>query len=173
MPSKKEILEYAKQNCFVYPKEKVILLFSLCGGAVGGFVLGISLFLYFDFSDIIKNQNIFTVKNLLETLLSLFGVSLAGVFFGFIPALITGIYLAMKEFIIINKKDYLSLLLTGGIITIFIFLILILLISTKGQTIDAYINLVFLILFLIGGISAMICGKLFLPKLPKDFNKGR
>ncbi|STZ09447.1 Uncharacterised protein [Moraxella caprae] len=36
MATKKEILAYAKQHGFIYPKEKVILLFILLGGAVGG-----------------------------------------------------------------------------------------------------------------------------------------
>lgn len=173
MPSKKEILEYAKQNGFVYPKAKVILGFTLLGGIVGGFIFGLGITLSWIISDIINNKNILTIKYFLELPSLLLVFSLAGIFIGGIPAFLTGIYLATTEFIITSKKDYFSLVIIGGAITIFISLILILLISTKGQTIDAYINFDFLILFLIGGISSMICGKLFLPKLPKDFNKGR
>ncbi|WP_019518994.1 hypothetical protein [Faucicola boevrei] len=171
MPSKKEILEYTKQNEFVYPKEKVILGFTLLGGMVGGFIFGLGIMLVFIIGDIINNKNILTVNSFVELLLSLLSFSLVGLFVGGIPALITGIYLAMTEFIIINKKDYLSLLLTGGIITIFICLILIFLKTANEASLDFGVNLILLILFFIGGLSAMICGKLFLPKLPKDFEQ--
>lgn len=54
MPSKQEILEYAKQNEFLYPKEKVILGFTLLGGAVGGFIFGLGIMLVFIIDNIIN-----------------------------------------------------------------------------------------------------------------------
>lgn len=171
MPSKQESLDHAKQNGFVYPKEKVILLFTLLGGMVGGFIFGLGIMLVFIIDNIINNKNILTVNSFVELLLSLLNFSLVGLFIGGIPAFLTGLYLAITEFIIINKKYYLSLLLTGGIVTVFTLLILIILMITNEGITDWSATLILLIIFLIGGLSSMICGKLFLPKLPKDFEQ--
>lgn len=166
---KQSLLKFAEQNGWLYPKEKVILLFTLCGGAVGGFVLGIFIGLPFIISIDIDDN----IKILREFLFFIIGITSISILVGGIPALLIGIYLAMTEFIIANKKDYLLLLLIGGMITVFICLILIFVLAiTNKEMIDGsntVILLILLILFLSGGLSAMICGKLFLPKLPKNF----
>ncbi|STZ09448.1 Uncharacterised protein [Moraxella caprae] len=94
---------------------------------------------------------------------------LYGILLGFIPALLTGIYLSIKEFIIIEAKDYGFLFLIGSLSVLFSITILIIITNPNPLIFDFNDTIITILLAIIGGISAMICGKLFLPKLPKNF----
>lgn len=172
MPSKKEILEYAKQNGFVYPKFKVIFGFVVLGGVIGGNITGHLLF----FDDFIKNiNNLDVVDFLLSELKFIFGFSFFGIWTGGIPAFLSSLYFPKKEFFIINTKDYFKIFMVGFLITA-ICALFVVMFGNQQSNIKSSIFDVFIIplpLAIIGGIPSMICGKLFLPKLPKDFNKGR
>lgn len=161
MTTKQEILAYAKQNGFVYPKFKVIFGFGLGGGAVGGFFLGLYNsffgFLQMPNKDIILILNTFAQSIVISLLFSLLGI-----LFGAIPAFFTSFYLTATDFIIVKKFDYIKLFLVGFVATFFIYCFMLII---KENLIN---NILF---YSLGGISAMICGKLFLPKLPKDFEK--
>ncbi|OPH38962.1 hypothetical protein [Moraxella equi] len=171
MATKKEILAYAKQHGFIYPKEKVILLFILLGGAVGGFVAILSMGLWLLLISILKNPSgifdylqYFIVSFLTIPLFMLYGILL-----GFIPALLTSIYLSIKEFIIIETKDYGFLFLIGSLSVLFSITILIIIADPNPFIFDFNDTILTILLAIIGGISAMICGKFFLPKLPNNF----
>lgn len=170
MTSKKEILAYAKQNGFVYPKLKVIFSFVFSGGVVGGNIAGHLLF----FDDLIKNiNNLDMVDFLLFELKFIFGFSFFGIWTGGIPAFLSGIYFLKKEFFIMHTKDYFRIFLVGFLITA-ICALFVVMFGNQHPNMQSSIWDFFIIplpFALIGGISAMICGKLFLPKLPKNFNK--
>lgn len=176
MTTKQEILAYAKQNGFVYPKLKVGFYFGLVGGAVGGFVVILSIALWTLFTSILENPS-GTIDYFWDFIYSFLAIPLFLFFstlFGGIPALLTGIYLSIKEFIVINRKDYGLLFLIGSLSVLFCFIIIAILeiINDPSKLTynhnDVEITIPFII---IGGISAMICGKLFLPKPPKEFEK--
>lgn len=165
MTTKQEILTYAKQNGFVYPKFRVGFYFGLFGG-----MIGVMTMLIFDFiSQIILNEaNLFDNINILSFFEGIFYFAMFSAFFGTvfgcIPALLTGIYCAIFNFIIMKKLDYIHLYVVGTIFSAIYF--------------NFWANLSYEFwqrmyelwkLGSIGGISAMICGKLFLPKLPKEF----
>ncbi|OPH37464.1 hypothetical protein B5J94_05700 [Moraxella lacunata] len=107
MATKKEILAYAKQHGFIYPKEKVILLFILLGGAVGGFVFLLLTKLWELLISILGNSS--STIDYFQSFIFSFGLIplflFFGTLFGFIPALLTGIYLSIKEFITLNQLD--------------------------------------------------------------------
>lgn len=173
MATKKEILAYAKQHGFIYPKEKVILLFILLGGAVGGFVFLLLTKLWELLISILGNSS--STIDYFQSFIFSFGLIplflFFGTLFGFIPALLTAIYLSIKEFIIIEAKDYGFLFLIGSLSVLFSITILIIITDPNPFIFDFNDTIITILLAVIGGISSMICGKLFLPKLPKNFDK--
>lgn len=162
--SKQHILENAKQNGFVYPNLKVFLGFLLLGGATGGFFLGF----YHTILNFLQAPNkdiIFILNTFAQSLIIALIFSLLGILFEAIPAFLTSFYLTATNFIIVKKFDYIKLFLLGFISTFLVYCFVLIFAE----------NLINNILFYsLGGISSMICGKLFLPKLsdlPKDFNQ--
>lgn len=165
MTTKKEILEYTKQNGFVYPKFKIVLYFGLFGG-----MIGLMTMLIFDFISriILKDVNLLDNINILSFFEGIFYFAMFSTFFGtvfgFIPALLTGVYCAIFNFIIMKKLDYMHLYIIGTIFSAIYF-------NFWANLSDDFWQRMYELWKLgsIGGMSAMICGKLFLPKLPKDF----
>ncbi|OPH37463.1 hypothetical protein B5J94_05695 [Moraxella lacunata] len=72
---------------------------------------------------------------------------------------------------IIEAKDYGFLFLIGSLSVLFSITILIIITDPNPFIFDFNDTIITILLAIIGGISAMICGKLFLPKLPKNFDK--
>ncbi|MDO4896404.1 MAG: hypothetical protein Q3971_03480 [Moraxella sp.] len=166
MTTKQEILAYAKQNGFVYPKFKVIFSYGLFGGMIGFCILILGAFteaLMQDASGVFFRMTTdITIHSMMIGIFSfLMGVSILGAVFGCIPALLTGIYCAMFNFIIMKKLDYIYLYVVGTIFSAIYFN------HWLNLPDEFWQRLYDLWLWgSIGGISAMICGKLFLPKLP-------
>ena len=156
MKNDKEVmLEFAEQNGWKYPRLWTCLTFSLVGGVIGGLFFGICLagseWLYLKESFSILNA----VKDILIS-------SIAGFFVGFLPASVTGIYVALRKIIISKKVHYLELFLIGGIITIIFGLNWLIYYNKKDNLV--YIQF-YLDAMILGGLTSIICGKLFVPKL--------
>lgn len=137
------------------------LAFVFLGGFIGGFIIGLisSIMAISDLNDI-------DVAHLF--MMGIFGVF--GIVFGFIPALLMGIYVAYRQFVIIHWRDYVHLYAVGTFISAIYFL------CWSDVALNEPSDVVALwAMDSIGGISAMILGKLFIPKIsPKDneHNKG-
>lgn len=145
----------------IYPKSKVIFGFGLTGGAIGGFFVALAN-IFLRSVDYTNDQRL--LYEFLEmivfslTILPLFGILVGG-----IPAFLTGICLACLQFSIGKKTHYVQLFLTGMIITFIVYGIFI--VSTGYFSIglkDIVDNLQFSI---VGGLSSVVCGFLFLPKI--------
>ncbi len=138
-----------------YPTTSVIFIYAFGGGAVGGFFIGllwgIELFL----------QELSTIS-IVELIIIPFSAMFFGFFLGLIPALLTGIILAKKQFMIKEKMDYLEIAFFG-------FLISIIYVFPSLSSSDTFLSL--FSVGLIGAISAVIVGKWVLPKedkMPKE-----
>lgn len=157
--SKQHILENTKQNSFVYPKAKVILGFGIIGTLIGTLLLMIPIF----FGVVLDNGISFNQSDVIESLYFLGFFMVVGAMFGCVPAFLTGIILALKEYSICRLLDYCWVFLLGAVLSFGGFILMM-----------RELYEVWVIIALLGGISSMICGKLFLPKLsdlPKDFNQ--
>ncbi len=132
-----------------YPIIKVIIgyaiLGTLCGAVVS--ILG----------ELIRES--FVIKNKLDWIFGTIVVSAIG----FMPALITGVILAWRKLFIKSFLDYVKIALLGLIISVsYGFLLLCFFIGIdriRNETGD-----IFLLMGLVGAISAVIVGKLLLPK---------
>lgn len=122
-----------------YPYKKVLLGFTLLGGAVGGFLLGLSTEIYYGSYHL--NSILFSL------LLAFFGIG-----FGLIPASISGIFLCCIKFYIKNFIDYIKLFVLGWLISAMFFYF-------SGLKFNDWI-----FVSSAGGMSAVVCGKLFVPK---------
>ncbi|MDO4441391.1 MAG: hypothetical protein Q4B81_04335 [Moraxella sp.] len=141
------------------------MCFLLAGGAVGGFLIAL-VSIFYQFVDYIQNRRLF--YDFIETVVaSLFFMPLIGAVVGSIPALLTGIYLAYTRFYIAEKAHYAYLFLMGIVVSFLVFVIAFTVIF-HGKSVASEDIMGCLLFSLAGGLSAMICGKLFLPKIPKD-----
>lgn len=148
-----------------YPRFRVVMCFLLAGGAVGGFLIAL-VSIFYQFVDYIQNRRLF--YDFIETVVaSLFFMPLIGAVVGSIPALLTGIYLAYTRFYIAEKAHYAYLFLMGIVVSFLVFVIAFTVIF-HGKSVASEDIMGCLLFSLAGGLSAMICGKLFLPKIPKD-----
>lgn len=149
---KKALLAYAEKNNWRYPKLYVWSAFSLFGGLIGGIGASLYNFLY----------NL-TIGDSLLSLGDYIGIALLGGIFGFPPATLTGLYASLRKIVLSSFLDYFHLYLVGTLISAIDF-------NLWDNFSDGWQRYVELWqIGSIGGISAMICGKLFLPKLPKNF----
>ena len=129
------------------------LAFIFMGGFIGGAILGLisSVRSIFKFNDI-DSSDFFVVI--------IFGGF--GIIFGFIPSLLMGIYVTYRRLFITNWRDYVHLYAVGTFISVIYFLCWSYMDSTepsKFTTLWAVVN------GSIGGISAVILGKIFIPKI--------
>ncbi|WP_066801974.1 hypothetical protein [Moraxella oblonga] len=118
MTTKQEILAYAKQNGFIYPKFKVGFYFGLFGGIIGLMATTVILFIYAlitNSSSLFSYINTNVISIISGTFQFVGGVVAFGIVFGCIPALLTGIYCAVFNFIIMKKLDYIHLYVVGTI----------------------------------------------------------
>ncbi len=137
-----------------YPTTSVIFLYAFCGGAVGGFFIGLALW-FINFYD--EGLSVLLGVIFLPMIAMLFGV-----FFGLIPALVTGLILAIMEFMIKDKKDYLKVAFVG-FLTSAIYMSI-----PLFNAITELENFLFILAIgLLGAISAVIVGKYALPKEDK------
>lgn len=159
---KRALLAYAEQNGFKYQKSEVWGKFSIFGGGIGGILLGILTIIFNLFSD--KYQSV-TRGDFLMFFVVPFLFGFLGTFVGIVPATFTGYFIARKKIIITRLADYGYLFVIGTFFTFICLLILLVIFKEINNLKDLSI----IIPSMLGGATAMICGKLFLPKLPKDF----
>lgn len=139
-----------------YPTLKVITLYPLLGGLVGGLPLLIFALLAFLFYDFVgKNQVLPFVSLVWAT--------------GFIPALLTGIVLAYFKIKIVKSDDYFKTFWIGfGIACIYWLIINIdsTFYKLNENLFSGIVSVIFshLVFALIGGISSTLLAKFILPK---------
>ena len=160
---KKALLEYAEKNGWRYPKNYVWAMYSCYGGAIGGYLLCM----------LMLSEKAISGINFLSLVGNIFGLvifsfigAFVGVALGFIPATLTGFCVANCKIVISNLTDYLKLFIVGGLITLIFGLIW----FFFNDKVDVFKDFNFYLgTIILGGLTSMICGRLFLPKLPKDF----
>ncbi len=132
-----------------YPIIKVIIGYAILGSLCGVIVSILGVLAMEGF--VIKNKVDWT-----------FGITIVSAI-GFMPALITGCILAWRKFIITNLFDYIKIALLASIISAsYGFLVLYFFIKVHKMGTDEV--KIFLLMGLVGAISAVIVGKLLLPK---------
>lgn len=142
-----------------YPSSYVIAVYALLGGPTGGLVIGL---LYCIIS--ILNQRDFTLM-LQFVIFAIF----IGFVVGIIPAMLTGIVLAYNEMTISKVNNfitYLMIALTGFIVTVGYIIVLWIMLSGFPKYTDMSSVAGLMGVFgLIGAFSAIIVGKIVLPKI--------
>lgn len=140
-----------------YSRLRIILWYGLLGGPIGGFFVGA-------FAKISEPA---TSMSMLAMLAS--GV-IGGAFMGFIPALLTGCWLAARKVTIRSNQDWITIGLSGFFITMIMTLTMILIILLAGTSVQSFSRTREIILPAIGmgitgGISSLIVGALTLPRI--------
>lgn len=155
----KKETRHTHKNGFSYPRY-VPLAFVLLGGFIGGCIIGL-------ISSIMAISNFNNIDISYLFMVVIFGVF--GIVFGFIPALLMGVYVAYRRFIIVDWHDYVHLYVVGTFISAIYFL------CWSNVALNEPSDMAKLwVMGSIGGISAVLIGKLFIPKInPKDFNTSK
>lgn len=162
------------QNSKPYPTKKVIFTYGLIAPLIGSLIFILMSFM----------ANIGNLPNLSRLGLAILQlIIIIATLLAIIPAFITGFWIAKNKTYIKNNKDY-AYLFAKGLISCCVFLILLAILFSLNDVMSGlpfeylperiYVNFLkeypaMLIFAVIGGISAMICGKLFLPKSPNNF----
>ena len=135
-----------------YPTNTVIKQYLLIGGPIGGLLLW-PLFAVMTIMD----EGV-SIGLILDIIVSIISLAVGGLILGFVPALITGI-------IIGSAKLYFDSVLQAMVIFFigFTSTIACLLLSTSGQDFTGS-EVMALAIATVGGLSAVVCGKLFIPK---------
>lgn len=171
MTTKQEILASGKQPGFIYPKVKVILAYAFVVPMIGFLLSFLGLLIIVLLNQ--QSMNNYEFALIVASFIIAFVVAI-------IPALMMGVWIAKSQIYIKQKKDYVGLFLKGFLCcVVFLMLaILFLIINDLANGLPAhyissrlYDNFIkqypAMILFtMIGGISSMLCGKLFLPRFP-------
>lgn len=144
----------------IYPKSKVIFGFGLAGGTIGGFFVALAN-IFLRLVDYANDQRLL-YESLEMIVFSLTIMPLFGILVGGIPAFLTGICLACLQFSIGKKTHYTKLFLIGLMITCVTYLAFSLIFDYSITPKDITDSLQFGI---VGGLSSMVCGFLFLPKI--------
>lgn len=128
-----------------YPTSRVITLYLFFGGAVGGGLIGLLLLLL--------------IGKLGAILFIPIGM-IWGLGLGLIPATLTGIFAAYFE-LVREPKDLAVVTIVGAFITVIYTLIAIIIMGENMEVIEVSVMAA-----LLGGLSALVTGLLFLPKFP-------
>ena len=142
-------IEFSTVKAPSYPKGKVIGIYGLLGGAIGGFIV----FLYM----LVIDGNIFR-QELTDIFKMLLASIVGGFFFGLLPTLVAGLTICKLKIVFDSILKIVPLFFIGFFST-FIFSVWI--IATDVFLEKIMFGLVF---SLIGGISAVITGLIALPK---------
>lgn len=142
-----------------YPTKKVVFAYTLIGGAIGGTLIAlwlISIIIAFD-SDFLELAKDFIIWILM------------GAVIGFLPALITSVIISLKRIRLLHLRNYLQISLIGYVTTFpLLVLIDVLMINWLNELTGYHLKLNDLIwcleFSLVGAISSVIVGKIFLPK---------
>lgn len=138
-----------------YPTKKVILAYSLLGGAVGGILLGF----YITFIAYPSYTNL--DETVINFLFGIFFYAFYGAFFGLIPAMMTGWFVANRKIYLDDKANFFKIFVIGFIVSGFFTAVMTVVFLYKE--IFNWIKYIF-IFGSIGGLSSLIVGTLILPK---------
>lgn len=154
-----------------YPTKKVILTYSLLGGLVGGLIYSLAVGSVLLVEQVLHQSFKTDTTAFMDVLFGFAGILMVSFIVGFIPALLTGISIAIKKIRLIKKLAYLRLALIGFLATVPISTVLILLIAMWSNGLSRLTPsliteniLTILVVSSIGGLSSVIVGKLVLPK---------
>lgn len=106
--NKKAILKHTDNKSFDYPIY-VPLVFIFLGGFTGGVIIGL---IHVIFTMMLHDGKFEFAYLLLSLIYGIFGI-----FFGFVPALLMGFYVAYKKFVIKNWYDYIHLYVVGTMLS--------------------------------------------------------
>lgn len=136
-----------------YPTNTVIKKYLLMGGPIGGLLL----LPFFIIMEIIEDGGVklSLILNIVPTIISL---AVAGLILGFPPSLITGVTVGTAQLHFGSVKQGITIFIIGfvsTIVSIFVFN------SERGVNV---LDEMVLAIGAVGGLSAIICGILFVPK---------
>lgn len=143
-----------------YPYWRILLCFSLLGGAVGGLLVSLFNFFAYPFHDI------------LDVILTIASMVLIGAVIGLIPALLTALVIILRRMTLTSWVDYCQLFAIGfGSSALFMLAIIAIDAGIAPHYDPKYMPLqnYDLIPYMggIGGLSAVILGRFTLPKIAK------
>lgn len=147
-----------------YPYWRILLCFSLLGGAVGGLITGLfNLFAYL-FTD--------TFHDILDIILTIASAMLVGAVIGLIPALLTALVIVLRRMTLTNWVDYCKLFAIGfGSSALFTLALIAIDAGLAPHYDPKYMPLqdygLIPYMSIIGGLSAVILGRFTLPKIAK------
>lgn len=154
-----------------YPTKKVILTYSLLGGLVGGLIYSLAVGSVLLVEQVLHQSFKTDTTAFMDVLFGFAGILMVSFIVGFIPALLTGISIAIKKIRLIKKLAYLRLALIGFLATVPISTVLILLIAMWSNGLSRLTPsliteniLTILVVSSIGGLSSIIIGRFVLPK---------
>lgn len=149
-----------------YPYWRILLCFSLLGGAVGGLITSLfNLFAYlFAFA--------YPFHDILDIILTIASVMLIGAVIGLIPALLTTLVIVLRRMTLTNWVDYCKLFAIGFGSSALFMLALIAIDAGMAPHYDPkYMPLqdygLIPYMGIIGGLSAVILARFTLPKIAK------
>ncbi|MBF4489862.1 hypothetical protein IOD06_08175 [Psychrobacter sp. N25K4-3-2] len=142
-------IEFSTVKAPSYPKGKVIGIYGLLGGAIGGFIV----FLYM----LVIDGNIFR-QELTDIFKMLLASIVGGFFFGLLPTLVAGLTICKLKIVFDSILKIVPLFFIGFFST-FIFSVWIMLDEIVSEKIISA-----LLFSLIGGASAVVTGLIALPK---------
>ena len=144
-----------------YPYWRILLCFSLLGGAVGGLITSLfNLFAYLFTNDI------------LDIILTIASAMLIGAAIGLIPALLTALVIVLRRMTLTSWVDYCKLFAIGfGLSALFMLAIIAIDAGLAPHYDPKYMPLqdygLIPYMGIIGGLSAVILARFTLPKIAK------
>ena len=150
-----------------YPNGRVIGLYGLLGGAIGSSIIGLPIAIIGVIAGAITPAGF----GVMQAMTILFSIIILGSLIGLLPSLVTGVVICHFQIYFDSSNDVLPLFIIGCLSTFIVFLAIILLpAGLSASTLDNVIlsGVAIVILFLpvsiLGGISAIVTGRVVLPK---------
>ncbi|WP_434352829.1 hypothetical protein VH441_06385 [Psychrobacter sp. HD31] len=144
-----------------YPTAKIMLMYTFLGSYIGGMIVCFYIFIESFIQQGINEQNI-------DILGGLFLVGFLGILFGFMPALLTALWIVYKRYYRNTFQVYLKIFSIGFIVSLIFYILAVLLFiiissDENGYDMAALFDLNYGKLSLIGGLSSVVVGRLCLP----------
>ena len=147
-----------------YPYWRILLCFSLLGGAVGGLITSLFNFFAYLFAD--------PFHDILDIILTIASVMLIGAVIGLIPALLTALVIILRRMTLTSWVDYCKLFAIGfGSSALFTLALIAIDAGLAPHYDPKYMPLqdygLIPYMGIIGGLSAVILARFTLPKIAK------
>lgn len=152
LQDKSDHLERPLLDPLEYPTNTVIKKYLLMGGPIGG------LLLWPLFAVMTILEESVSIGLILDIVLGVISLAVGGLILGFVPALITGIIIGTAKLYfnsVLQAMVIFFIGFTSTLICLFVF--------TSDQNITRLEGIA-LTIATVGGLSAVVCGRLFVPK---------